>query len=95
MMLANTNKSAMTIADPKRKLLEEGPLVVEYYIVPKAPDLWVAHGVALRGVPADSRRDPHPEFTGSGDTEQNAMRAMLRELENYLDEPFWNKLPCH
>jgi hypothetical protein len=95
MVLAKMNKPAMPVATPKHRLIEEGPLVIEYYISPTSPSLWVAHGVVVRGVPSDSRRNPNPEFTGAGITEREAMRALLREIESYLDEPFWNDMPCH
>jgi hypothetical protein len=83
------------VAAPKHTLLEEGPAVVAYYVTPITPSLWVAHAEVLRGIPDSPWRNLHPRFTGAGSTESEAMRALLRELERFLDEPFWQELPCH
>jgi hypothetical protein len=95
MALVRMPKAPKPVAAPKHRLLEEGPVVVEYYVTPIAPSLWVAHAEVLRGIPDSARRNLHPRFTGTGSTESEARRALLRELERFLDDPFWQDFPCH
>ena len=95
MTLAKRQRAPMPVVAPRHRLLEEGPLLVEYYISPVAPSLWVAHAEVLRGIPESPGRDLHPRFTATGSTENGAMKALVRELEWYLGESFWQRLPCH
>jgi hypothetical protein len=95
MILAKPNNSLPLIHEPVRRLIEEGPLVVEYFATPMSPSSWIAHGVVVRGIPQGTFRNQHPEFVGKGPTEQAALRSLLHELETFLDEPYWRNLPCH
>jgi hypothetical protein len=95
MILTKQSIPSTLVPEPVRRVFEEGPLVVEYAVTQRTPSHWIAYGVVIRGVPPASRRNPHPEFVGEGPTEHDAVRALVRELENFLDEPYWNELPCH
>jgi hypothetical protein len=95
MILTKPSASTNLVLEPVRRVFEEGPLVVEYVVTPRAPAHWIAYGIVVRGVPPAAQRNPHPEFVGEGPTEHAAIQALLHELETYLDEPFWNNLPCH
>jgi hypothetical protein len=70
---------------PDHLVFEGGDIAVDIVTYPLSRKSWTAYGIVLRGMPTWCGIDRHPNFTGTGATEQLAINAMLELVGEYFD----------